>query len=390
MTMAGQRIFEELSEDIQMLIDANVTLHKHFTSPTDNGWAQWSDYRKWINFNIGSIQTVTELAGGDRYRDCYIILRSVLEAYLLIKLSMLARIQYFDLLPIKDPNTGKEKPGDLLLRAQGIAAKEPRFFSLKPMHEKNKPGRYWVRMLHTISPVGNTQEYVPVIYFFFKDYDPDGHYLSHLISKNSWAGSKWDVKKHREKQQSISKVYLKLEQILLSFQINKFATPRQTDAILAHYNFLSKFTHAAPVSYDEVNSRYDIGHLNEVQGVFKFERYNKMLCLLYALNLSLYFLELQLDYFTKEPDLLLERQHQAKLNALRKRIKQKYSFFWFIYNKPHEFDHFTNKLKRQKLAPKKTPNIPYYVNPLKRLRDMTGGWSNPILGQYVPPKIMTE
>ncbi len=380
------KAIKELQEDIEKLNVENLAFHKSYENRTGHGWAQWSEYQKWINFNVGTLDSIQTLVKEHRYRDCYILIRPVLEAYLLIKLSMLGNTIFFDLLPKKNGKVMESKE-ELLARAKNDPElKKADVVKMKLI--KDESG-YRVRILFREKPVGGSREFVPRHYFFAKEYDPDTQYLSDLILKNQWHGIKYPTKDHKKKNRDIQRNFLRIGALLDFFSVKKFASPRERQAIFVHYSYLSKFTHSTVRAYDSLAKNHNGSNPSNLESLFKKNTLHELLILLYCAFLSLYFLKLQLDYFGRESDLVIRAKRRKEIRELTKAIEDKYSFFWFIYNKPHTFDLWQYQSKREisQNANKKIP-IPYYVDPYHRLEGLMSTWSNPILGRHEPPPIL--
>lgn len=386
-----KKIIRELHADLEYLNNGNGTFHKHYKSHTGHSWAQWSEYQEWINYNISTLSSINSLVDQKRYRDCYILLRPVLEAYLIIKLAMIGNKYFFDLLPIKT-NKSKESESDLMNRATNDPnlVNNPNLISKKLIREKG--GGYKVRLIFKNSAVQNTNVFVPKHYFMAREFDPDSVYLSDLIAKNRWIELEEDkISEHKHTHRNIKNNFLDIGSLLEFFRINKFTTSRQSKAIFVHYSYLSKFIHPTVQGYETISRGQTRAYYNSSDEINKYDFFHELLILLYATFLSAHFIELQIQYFGNQPDLKLDKAYKNEVKKRIKIINGDYSFFWFIYNEPYIYDIYQYKIKKGAGRQyNSTPKIPYYVNPLARLRELSGGWSNAVFGTYHPPKILSE
>lgn len=387
----SKKVIGELNKDLGETNSENLNFRKNFINLTGHSWYQWGEYEKWINHNIVTLDSVKDLVGKNKYRDCYVLLRSVLEAYLVIKLAMLGNKYLFDLLPTGKGKT-KESKADLLNRARS----DPNLSTSNVLSKKlieDETG-YRVRIIFENLPVKDTKVFVPRHYFLAKEYDPDAQYLSDLIIRNRWRDlpeSKARIKEHKQLNRNIQNNFFSVGALLDFFKINGFVTTRQKQAIFVHYNYLSKFTHSTVVSYETLPNNNYYPHADSLESFLKNDFDHELLILLYCNFLSLYFVELQLNYFCRQPDLKVKNNYRKYLKKKIGEIKKKYAFFWFIYNKPYEYDIFQYKMKgRFPKTYKIKPSIPYYTDPFTRLKNLKGGWSNKVLGHYEPPKILYD
>lgn len=380
-----KKIIEELNSDIDILNKENIDFQNNISIKTGHYWAQWGEYQEWIDYNIATIDTIKNLVKENRYRDSYILLRSVFEAYLIIKLAMIGNMYFFDLLPLKGTSkTKKESPTDLLKRATNDPhlINNKNLIRRKLIYTKDKKD-YKLRLIFKSTPVQNTSVFVPRHYFFIRDYSSDNQYLCDLIIKNRWIDSETSqIKENKKINKNVRENFFEIGALIDFFKVNKFATPRQADAIFVHYSYLSKFTHNTIESYKLNHSQFRTSDLNKI---FKNDFTHELLILLYCNFLSLYFLNLQYKYFSKEPDIGIKQIYKRKLRKIFAANNNKYSFFWFIYNKPYSFDLMLYKYKKRKTNQQKNVVIPYYVNPFVRLRDLRSYWPD-----YKPPEILSE
>ncbi len=383
-----RKIIRDLYLDLEHFNKENVAFHTHYKNITGNGWTQWGDYHYWINHNICTLDSIAVLVREKRYRDCYILLRPVLEAYLIIKLCMLGNRYFYDLLPL-DEKGRKESAADLLKRANQDPnlLNNPHFISKKLVRRRKK---YWVRLLFNSPPVEKTTVYVPNHYLLAKEYEPDTVYLSDLIIRNRWDDEKSkQIKEVKKRNKNIKENFFDMDCLQDFFKVNKFKTTRSM-AIFTHYSFLSKFIHPTVNGYQTISKGNTKGHINNINEVNDYDFLNELLILLYSLFLSIYFVELQLEYFSQQSDLEVDKEYKRVIVEKIKNINEKYSFFWFLYNKPHKFDEVYYKNKRSNMRLKRKFKIPYFVNPLNRLKDLTSFWPDPHGGLYSPPKILSE
>lgn len=379
------QILQEIRSDIDELLKLNVTFHKNFTYG-ESSWTHWGEYQEWINYNILSLKSVVNLAEAKCYRDSFVLVRTVFESFFLIELTMLAKYLYFNYLPYRG-----ETKYQLLTRAKLEAPKvfgKKNIKNIKLVENMGRP--FKVQVVYRANPVSRSNKVIPRHYFIFKEYNPDELYLSGISLGDIW-GKRLKKRGKKKIQSRLSNTFLNMPVAILNFlKINRLATARERDAIVVHYNFLSKFTHGVSESYSILSKNKQRSFLRSLDEVMEFDYFKELLCLLYACHLAIYYIELQMKFFLNEEEIKIKNLESIKKIVLH--LKDKYSFFWFVYNKPTDYDIFQYKIrqiikKKPNLSPKDS-QIKCHKNPLSRLEDLHIDYCNQSIGRYMPPKIL--
>lgn len=199
---------------------------------------------------------------------------------------------------------------------------------------------------------------IPIYHFVFEEYDPFRHRIDRIPSIASKDLSTEYLGKWQKKHESLYKTYLGFENILDATVLNGLVTEDQKTRVKVHYNFLSGFTHLTKMGLDltkSYNSRTNAHYLLELN-------------LLYVLRIIRLYLLLLIDFFSKTDHKIRDVQ---KLASYLNGMGRKYDYFWFIFNKPSEYDSWkyqTAKEYRRKKGELLDEKIPYYRNPYERLK----------------------
>ena len=379
--MKKKSVIQKLNKDIDYLLELNVKFHENF-SYGKSSWSQWADYQEWINFNMLSLRTIKNLSSQSLYRDAFILNRSVFESYFLIKLAMLGvyRCHSYSLKNNKDGFSSIEEVRNELEKILG----KSNVISVTQI-SKNK-----LEYTYKVKPVENTKKGIPDSYFYFKEFDAGVCYVDDVLfgnKKTKRKETKRRVKKHKE----INRRFLNMPGAILKLlSVNKMATKRQEDAIRIHYNFLSQFAHGSVRSYEILKGGQQKAYLNNLSELDCYNYPKELLLLCYVCHLAIYYIELQIEYYSNEEEIKISSLSKVKVSI--DEIKQKYDFFWFIYNNPTEYDAFNYKM--DKLYSQKKPtlesdsDIKYYKDPLARLEKLHDSYSNDLAGEYRSPIIL--
>ncbi|MCD6317588.1 hypothetical protein J7M02_00795 [Candidatus Aerophobetes bacterium] len=307
---------------------------------------------------VDSIDTCMGLICEGKYAECFRIIRSVFEHYLLFLLITKGYV-FEEIYELRPPQGVTKK--DLFKKI------EPRLQENKDILDFEFKGKsLFVRRRGIKSSNGENKRIIPMYYFVLNEYDPILHWVQRIPEIQQaelFPQRDQDLIKYHAHLYS---VYLNIKAVIKGLKINKIVDDSVETRIIVHYNFLSLFVHPSSRSNEILEGKRP-RHPFQKQIIYmrRYDHYISECLLLYSLFLLKYFLDeilsfLSYNYYIKD--------HQL-FDSFKRQTKQ-FDYFWFLDEHPHEYDyHCFETLRVYKMRQgKKAPNkIPYYKNPLERL-----------------------
>jgi len=333
---------------------------------------EWSTYFQILHSQCDTLDSILRLLNDGKYKECFILLRTVFETYLVFLLMLKGRryreTKRFNIIP--DPSSNKKDARDRTMEKwvkewKCGDAKYKNIVAIDPAHDdEGIYVTYELEGLFEEKDIEMKGQLVTMYYFAFHEYNPNVHYLASLPSIS--AGDLFpEISKERQREQKrLYHTYFYIDSVLRNLQINKLITDEQKDRIIVHYNFLSSFTHTTLKGLRAVK----IGGWNYVD--FSEKRFDPILSellLLYVVSLLQMYLSAILTFFKERKTGDWYIKYETMVNQLNEANKD----FWFIFNQPTEFDVKVSDEKKGWLKVEKRlvdeDVVLYYDDPIDRL-----------------------
>lgn len=339
-----------------------------------------------------SMGSVLLLLKENKYKDCFIILRSIFESYLFLLQMMRCKVYKFSREFTIIPNSGstKEEARDNTLKKwkeewkKGGKVEYKDVFDINPSKKDKIIITYKFEGLYDEKDTNQEGYWISRYFFAFQEYDYELRFLSDLptIFAGDWMP---DVTKSIQKKHK--KIYhhvFYIDSIIGNLKDNKLINITQKDRILVHYNFLSSFTHPTKnlinsfgdpriVYAKGVEEKITISKEHGITKDYIYSKYDKKIIeeqiLLYMCKLQMLFISLILDFFKP---LSSNSNWSEKYSVLVKQLDDATKDFWFIFDDPTKFDIDDSELRKTWLNGEQKEKIRkdlvvYYTNPLERL-----------------------
>jgi hypothetical protein len=286
---------EALQELAKQTLSSVASFRDSVLKDVDPMHEEYGTYLDVFYSQVGELESVLTLCGDQKYRECFVLLRSVLESHFFLLL-MIRGKRYRRYEPyVIIPNLGHapEEARDLTLDRWKILKKQgnPNYVHVVDMQRLKKNGIMVISELEGLYFQGDTQKTGPVIpwyYFVYSEFSPASAFVESLPSikeSEPYADVYGDVTSTISKRQKqLYSHYLHFDSVTRNLLLNDLLSVEQVDQLRAHYSFLSSFVH--PTKYS--NSVLPIGLRDEAA---------EELILLYVCKLLAMSIELIVDYF---------------------------------------------------------------------------------------------
>lgn len=338
-----------------------------------------------------SMDSVLILLKKNKYKECFIILRSILESYLFLLQMMKCKVykNSIEYTIIPNPGSTKEEARNNTLEKWKNEWKRGDKTEYKDIIAKNDDKiiiTYEWTGLYEEKDIKEEGYWISRYFFAFEEYSHEIRFLSDLptIAAGDWMP---DVTKSIKKEHK--KIYhhvFYIDSIIKNLKNNHLINDEQKDRIIVHYNFLSSFTHPTKnvISYfgdprvvytKGVEEKITIGE-NGITKNYIYSKYEKKIIeeqiILYVCKLQMLFISLILDFFES---LSSNSDWSKKYSILTRQLEEATRDFWFIFDNPTEFDICDSEMRKTWLNEKQKTIIPkdlvlYYTNPLERLTNL--------------------
>jgi len=351
----------------------------------DTSWAQDVEILNFIRIQTLSLQNAKDNVVRGYYRDTYHLLRMVYEAYFILRL-----VSTCDKYPFRIKIKREEHdPG--LERAKNKTIQEAqRVFGNRLVRTYMENRNTLVVVLRGIPVVDNqgqdTGTTVPYYYQAWHEFRPVEYHLRRQglqdriptlrFLTGEWADIPRKIKKNLNKDYGLLyKYFLTFDRILDNLRLNGVLNKKISTRVLVHYNFLSNFSHSTSDSVSLVSTRRiwetTAGGLTVI-----YNHYFSELALLYICHLLSMHLQHAMFYLRWRAIKLKNKRRIYQ--PLCSRVEDDFGYFWFIFNKPHQYDRFTHANRKCNYRRQifyrpediRLGDVRYYDDPLYRLKQL--------------------
>lgn len=384
----AKQTFEEHRQLISVIDDLLEAIDR---LPSDIEWgdSQWlpdSEIIDFVRIQTLSLRHAKESTIGGLYRDAYHLIRMVFEAYFLLRLISTGD-KYAIRIKIK---RGRNDPSLEHTKKRVIEqAKEKLGKRLIKIYEEGE--RTVIVVLkgeQVVDANGNdTGLILPFYYGAWQQYQPVEHHLKgksrqKKLSTSRFLEGEWaTIPRNRrvqadETHSELYRRFLTFDKVLDNLRLNGVLNKKTTTRVLVHYNFLSNFSHSTS---DTINSLLRLQNYYTIGGsgaLISYNHYYSELALLYVCHLLSMYLEHVICYLTKWRHIRVK--NKEIYCSLCQKTEEGFDYFWFIFNKPHQYDRFAHANRKSNFKKKifyrpedvRLRDVRYYDNPLYRLKQM--------------------
>ena len=322
-----------------------------------------------IESEFDSLESVYKLVQENKFKDCFRILRSIVEVTLFFWLMVHGkkyRIQRNWIITPKN-KTNPEARDDTLQRwREGQKKDEPEFENIISMESV---GNEIIRTVYEYEGMyeekdkKQTGEWIPFYWQALEQYDSYTKFNSNLASIKTGNTLNEDKTKENILTQSLLYTkYIRIEAIIKNLLLNGLITKLQEDYVRIHYNFLSNFVHPTKEAFQFKKSN-TMGFLaSNIPAEITKEQ-----ILLYICRIQYHLLKILLERINDYNPKARIQSYREFMNDLN----QKTNHFWFIDNEPSKYDVMFSEQKKkmaERFAGKEIDEVVmYYENPLERL-----------------------
>ena len=384
----AKQTFEEHRQLISVIDDLLGAIDK---LPNDIEWgdSQWlpdSEILDFIRIQALSLQHARDTIVQGYYRDAYHLVRMAFEAYFLLRL-----ISTCDKYPIrikikrsKNDSTLEDTKKRVIEQMRERVGKR-----LIKIYEEDKNTVVVVlKGKQVVDANGNdTGLLLPFYYGAWQQYQPVEHHLKgksrqKKLSTSRFLEGEWaTISRNRRGQadeihSELYRRFLTFDKVLDNLRLNGVLNKKTTTRVLVHYNFLSNFSHSTS---DTINSLLRLQNYYTIGGsgaLISYNHYYSELALLYICHLLSMYLGHAIYYLTKWRHIHVKSEEVYR--SLCQKVEEDFGYFWFIFNKPHQYDRFAHANRKSNFRKKifyrpedvRLRDIRYYDNPLYRLKQM--------------------
>lgn len=375
-------------EHLINLIDELIVAIKRLPDDVEWGHTSWAQDREILNFiriQTLSLQNAKDNVVRGYYRDTYHLLRMIYEAYFVLRL-----VSTCDKYPFRIKiKRGKHDSNLEHVRTRTIQEAQ-RVFGNRLVRTYMEDRNTLVVVLRGIPVVDNqgqdTGVIVPYYYQAWHQFRPVEYHLRRQglqdriptlrFLTGEWARIPRKIKKELNKDYGlIYRYFLTFDRILDNLCLNGVLNKKIATRILVHYNFLSNFTHSTSDSVSLLSTRR-ITEITPDGLAIIYNHYFSELALLYICHLLSMHLQHAMFYLRWRAIKLKNKRRIYQ--PLCHRVENDFGYFWFIFNKPHQYDRYThanrkcNYRRRIFYRPEdiRLGDVRYYDDPLYRLKQL--------------------
>ncbi|MFC1965283.1 hypothetical protein ACFLWG_04730 [Chloroflexota bacterium] len=351
----------------------------------DSTWAQDMTILDFIRIQTISLENVMKNVIQGYYRDSYHLIRMIFEGYFTLRL-----ISTCDKYPIRIEIKKGGKDTTLDDARNRMIEQAQKVFGSRLLRTYMEKGSNTLVAIVCGVPVVNDRKEetgitIPYYYGAWQEFQPVEYYLKRKnvtkkystlrFLKGKWGGLPDTRSDLHKKYERLHRYYLNFDRMLENLRLNGILNNRSATRVLVHYNFLSNFSHCTSDSVSLISTR----RLHQVtsQGLENiYDHYFTELALLYVCHLLSMHLQHAI-YYLRWRGIKLKNENKL-YRSLYKKFEDEFGYFWFIFNKPHQYDIFDyanrkcNYKKRIFYRPEdiRLGNVRYYDNPLYRLKQL--------------------
>jgi len=382
-----QTVTQTEHERLINLIEELIAVIKRL--PDDVEWGETSymedvEILNFIRIQTLSLQNVKENAVRGYYRDTFHLIRMIYEAYFVLRL-----VSTCDKYPFRVKiRRGQHDPS--LEHARNRTVQEvQRAFGNRLIETYMEDKNTLVAIIRGIPVVDSqgqdTGIIIPYYYQAWHDFRPVEYHLRRdglqdriptlRFLTGEWAAFPRKMKRELNKDYGlIYRYFLTFDKILDNLCLNGILNKKLSTRVLVHYNFLSNFSHSTSDSISLVSTRriteITLGGLSII-----YNHYSSELALLYTCHLLSMHLQHAIFYLRWRA---IKLKNKRTYQSLCHRVEDDFGYFWFIFNKPHQYDRFTqanrkcNYRKQIFYRPEdiRLGDVRYYDDPLYRLKQL--------------------
>jgi hypothetical protein len=317
---------------------------------------------------ITTLETILELCKENSFKECFIILRSVLEKlfyfWLLLHGKRYRGRREF-IVPHKDNKSGNERREEIFNSWRKLKKENhENFRDIKTIQKHPKIDNIIIITYETTGLFDETDkernEPIPYYNFMLQTYNPEIAHLGKLkiLENDIIPIDSQSIKNHK----FYYTYYFHFQNILENLLLNNLINKEQMEKIIVHYNFFSKYTHVSKDTIDiETHRRNKFNDLHQYD-----KTYRKLIYLYIAKFLFLYinFILLKFSSQIRQNELL---EYQSSVNTLKEFSKE----LWFFDDDPTPSDIVVSNQKKDLLNSHQNQDdsslTRYYLDPFTRL-----------------------
>ncbi len=351
----------------------------------DSSWMEDMEILDFIRIQTLSLQNAKNNTIEGYYRDVYHLIRMIFEGYFILRL-----ISTCDKYPIRIMvKRGKNDP-DLNHAKNRIIQQVQKNFGnslITTYMESNNVIVAVVRGVTVVDGKGqDTGVTIPYYYGAWHQFRPLEYHLKRETLQDrlptlrfltgEWASMTRKTESEVNKDYGVLyKYFLTFDRILENLRLNGVLNKKTTTRVLVHYNFLSNFSHSTSDSLSIIKER-KFYQTNPDGLDIVYNHYLSELALLYICHLLSMHLQHAI-YYLRWRGIKLKNENKF-YRPLCKKVECDFGYFWFIFNKPHQYDrynhanHKCNYKKKLFYRPEdiRLGDVRYYDNPLYRLKQL--------------------
>ena len=351
----------------------------------DSSWAQDMEILDFIRIQALSLQDAEKNTVEGYYRDAYHLIRMVFEGYFILRL-----ISTCDKFPIRIKVVRTKSDPDLAHAKNRITQQVQKKYGndlITTYMEGKDLIVAVVRGVRVVDNEGNdTGVIVPFYYHAWHDFRPVEYHLKRetiqdRLPTRRFLTGEWAVMPRRIKNEinknygALYKYFLTFERILENLRLNGVLNKKTTTRVLVHYNFLSNFSHCTSDSISLITRRR-LPQITSGGSDSIYDHYLSELALLYVCHLLSMHLQHAIYYFRWRN---IKLKNEIKVyRSLCKKVEDDFGYFWFIFNKPHQYDRYAHANRKCNYKKKlfyrpediRLGDVRYYDNPLGRLKQL--------------------
>lgn len=378
-------------QDLTDLLE-NYSSWSHEMTQGTTGHSQFMEMIDFVNFRMETVDSCKILLKSGRVADTLELNRSLLENYLL-HILMCRGTKYTRLGNFKID----KRPIEEILEEEKKKIGTGSLLGVELYPKLNKRLLY---VFEGLRPAGKTDEPpIPYHHFLYREFRPDVFRLDEFEYFQYYEppeSVKESVKQHKRTQKDIYNQYLSYDAILESLRINDIIDRQAYLRINAHYTFLGTFVHPTSDSFRDLHEQSNQHSFKTKIGFdAPYTKTAQLMGYLYTLFNAVGIVEEAVTKLESAASEYIKDPGTSNLRNEIDKIKNKYTYFWYIFNEPTDYDKFTfcvNRMSDKDFASigrdykkAKKSDIPFTKEIYANLQGALSGWDNTRVGKYVPP-----
>lgn len=356
------------------------------------GHSQYVELIDFVNFRMETVDSCRILLGSGRIADTLGLNRSLLENYLL-HILMCRGTKYIRLGNFRPDS----RPIDEILNDERQKIGTGNLLGVEPYPKLRKHLLY---IFEGLRPEGRADEPpIPFHHFLYREFRPNVFRLDEMDYFQYYEPPEEVIESeqhHRRSQRDIYNLYLSYDAVMESLRINEIIDRQAVLRINAHYTFLGTFVHPTSDSFRDLHdSSNQHSFRTEIGFNAPYAKTAHLMGYIYTLFNAIGIIEEATAKLKAASSEYIIDSGTTELNTVITRIKEKYTYFWYIFNSPSDYDKFNYCVNRmgdtdfeaigrdyKNVNPE---DIPFNKEIYGNLQGALSGWSNVRVGSYVPP-----